>query len=71
MIRTGTILSFNKLAGVGILKDLNNQTIKYHAQNDKLLPLKGDVVSFDIGFHNNRLIATNLKLLNRAVVSNI
>jgi len=71
MIKTGIILSFNKLAGVGVLKDSNNQTIKYHAENDKLHLLKGDVVSFDIGFHNKRLIATNLKLLNRPIVGNI
>ncbi|RZL60125.1 MAG: hypothetical protein EOO93_15185 [Pedobacter sp.] len=70
-MRTGTILSFNKLAGVGILKDLNNQTIRFHTENTKLLPLRGDVVSFDIGFVNRSLVATNLKVVTKSISANI
>lgn len=64
-MRTGIVISFNKLSGAGILLDSNNQTIRFMNENIKRTPLKGDQVSFEIGYNNNNLIAKNIELLNK------
>lgn len=64
-MRTGIILSFNKLASVGVLKDVNGQTIKFYANEAELILARGENVSFDIAFRNRGLVAVNLKVFDR------
>jgi len=59
-MRTGTILSYNKIAAVGLLRDENNQTIKFYADGAKTVPARGENVSFEISFFNRGLVAINV-----------
>ncbi|MFC4210903.1 cold-shock protein [Pedobacter lithocola] len=61
-MRNGIILSFNKSAGVGIIKDSNNQHIRFYADDSKKIPSVGETVSFEIVFRNKNLVASNLKV---------
>ncbi len=61
---TGIVLSFNKLAGMGILQDSHNQTLKFYSEQKRNTFQRGDRVSFDTELLNKCVIAKNLKLLN-------
>jgi len=62
-MRTGQILSFNKKAGIGLIRDTNDEHIKFYIEDSKLHPVRGDNISFEIGFRGGALIAKKLKLL--------
>jgi len=58
--RTGTILSFNKTAGIGLIEDLNHERIKFFGSDKKSPPSRGEQISFEIDFRNKSLVATNI-----------
>jgi len=65
-MRTGKILSFNGKAGVGLIEDINNQRIKFYADDCKNKPSRGNDVHFAISFRNGALIAINIRILKLA-----
>ncbi|MCZ4222375.1 hypothetical protein [Pedobacter rhodius] len=60
-MRTGIILSINRVAGVGILKDFNNQTIRFYVEDSEKNICRGDTVNFDIFFKQRGLVAVNIR----------
>ncbi|QPH39343.1 hypothetical protein [Pedobacter endophyticus] len=62
-MRTGHIISYNKKAGVGCIKNVNNQRIRFFSDDLLVHAHTGDAVSFDISFRNGSLVAINIKLL--------
>lgn len=63
LTRTGIILSLNKKAGIGLIQDTNNERIKFFEADAESIPLRGELISFEIDFRNESLVATNIDLL--------
>jgi len=63
-MRTGKVISFNKLTGAGILQDSNNQTIKFINENPKRTPLKGDQISFEVEYSQKSMVVKNIEILS-------
>lgn len=64
-MRTGKVISFNKLTGAGILQDSNNQTIKFINENPKITPLKGDQISFEVEYSQKSMVVKNIEILGK------
>jgi len=59
-MRSGFIISISKTVGVGLIRDSNNQKIRFHIDDTKGVPTKGDLVNFEICFKNWCLVATDV-----------
>lgn len=59
-MRTGFILSINRVAGIGLMRDSNDQTIRFYLDENKETFQRGDYVSFEISFRNRNLVAVNI-----------
>lgn len=60
-MRNGIILSFNKIAGIGVIKDANNQHILFYHNSKSVTPVRLSKVTFEIQFQNGSLIAVSVK----------
>ncbi|GGE41431.1 hypothetical protein EV200_101652 [Pedobacter psychrotolerans] len=63
-MRSGFIISISKTAGIGLIRDSNNQKIRFHVEDTNGVPNKGDLVTFEISFKNWSLAATNVMVLH-------
>lgn len=59
-MRKGVILSYNKKAGIGVIKDSNDQHILFNYAEMKGVLLRNRIVDFDIEFCNGSLAAVDL-----------
>lgn len=60
----GVIISYNKKAGFGLIKDENQERIIFSKSEVPGTPLRGMLVSFDIGLDSGTLCAINIKVVN-------
>jgi len=58
-MRKGTIIAYNNKIGHGIIKDTNNQKIKFHLESKEQVS-RLDFVQFDIAFVNGSLRAVDV-----------
>lgn len=68
-MRNGTILSYNKVIGVGVIRDSNQQHILFYYGITSVIPVRGSAVRFEIQLQNGALVAVNLKFSSVRVVS--
>lgn len=68
-MRKGIILSYNRVVGIGIIKDENDQHILFYMDTRSILPVRNSSVTFDIQYQRGSLIATNVKFSQVKVLS--
>ncbi|WP_316809049.1 hypothetical protein [Pedobacter agri] len=59
-MRTGIVMSYNQIAGVGFIKDSNKQKIRFYNEDKTIVFKRFDVVQFDISFVKSSLQAVNV-----------
>lgn len=62
-MRIGTVLSFNKNASVGLIKDTNDQNIRFRHCATEKIPSRGMIVTFEIEHFEGQLLAVNVNVL--------
>lgn len=62
-VRSGLIISLNEILGIGLIRDSNNQKIRFYVNDTKEPTIKGDLVTFNINFRNWHLAATDISVL--------
>lgn len=68
-MRKGIILSYNKVVGIGVIRDSNYQHILFYHGITSVIPVRGSLVSFEIQFQNGTLAAVNVKFSAVKVIS--
>jgi len=59
----GIVMSFNKLAEVGCIKDINGEKIKFYRESFNYNIAPGDLVAYEIALGDRGLIAVNVSLV--------
>lgn len=59
----GIVISFNKLAGVGCIKDINGERIKFYRESFNCSVAPGDLVAYEVALGDRGLIAVNVSLI--------
>ncbi|WP_316795372.1 hypothetical protein [Pedobacter agri] len=59
-MRRGVVISYNKTAGFGFIKDTNNQKICFHNEDPLAIFKRFEMVQFEISFVGNSLQAVNV-----------
>ena len=62
-MRKGTIIAYNTKIGHGIIKDTNNQKIKFHLESKEQVS-RLDFVQFDIALVNGSLRAVDVSKIH-------
>lgn len=62
-MRYGVIISFNKEAKIGVIKDLNQQKIRFHIESPTVNFNRTDLVSYEIALMETGLAAVNITLV--------
>lgn len=62
-MRIGVIVSYNKKAGFGLIKDANNERIIFPECEIQVTPVRGAVVNFTISLCDGSLCAINIKVI--------
>lgn len=62
-MRYGVIISFNKEAKIGVIKDLNQQKIRFHIESPTVNFNRTDLVSYEIALVETGLTAVNITLV--------
>lgn len=63
MIRYGIIVSLNRVAKIGFIRDVNKQKIKFHLESSNTKFNRTDLVSYEIAMIETELVAINLTLI--------
>lgn len=56
-------MSFNKLAEVGCIKDINGERIKFYRESFNYSVSPGDLVAYEVALGDRGLIAVNVSLI--------
>ncbi|KQR69850.1 hypothetical protein [Pedobacter sp. Leaf176] len=60
---TGIVISFNQLAKLGCIKDINGEKIKFYPESFGYDIATGDLVIYEIALGDKGLIAVNISLI--------
>lgn len=59
----GIVISFNKLAKAGCIKDINGERIKFYRESYNYNIAPGDLVAYEVDLGDRGLIAVNVSLI--------
>ncbi|QPH40194.1 hypothetical protein [Pedobacter endophyticus] len=71
-MRTGIVVSYNTIERIGLIKDSNNQKIRFYNENSAIFFRKNDVVNYSVALTNHGLRAVNVTTIldgNGAIVN--
>ena len=68
-MRTGQIISYNKIAGTGVIKDTNDQQIRFIMTDIDFSPARGMLVVFEIAFRDHGLAAIDVDIFENGNLS--